>query len=121
MVGEQPIKIVKTGPSIVVESGADVGMSAAYFSLRYPAAAIVAIEPERDLLIHAGAWLDLLLHRAYRLAIPTDHVSSVGTITTARRSAQPNFDPETPDPRKFALVIGYHNVFDAGGCAAMRI
>jgi FkbM family methyltransferase len=33
-------------PSIIVDAGANVGMSAAYFSLRYPAATIVAIEPE---------------------------------------------------------------------------
>jgi FkbM family methyltransferase len=33
-------------PSIIVDAGANVGMSAAYFSLRYPAATIIAIEPE---------------------------------------------------------------------------
>jgi FkbM family methyltransferase len=33
-------------PSIIVDAGANVGMSAAYFSLRYPNAKIVAIEPE---------------------------------------------------------------------------
>jgi FkbM family methyltransferase len=33
-------------PSIIVDAGANVGMSAAWFSLRYPAAKIVAIEPE---------------------------------------------------------------------------
>jgi FkbM family methyltransferase len=33
-------------PSIIVDAGANVGMSSAYFSLRYPAARIIAIEPE---------------------------------------------------------------------------
>lgn len=33
-------------PSIIVDAGANVGMSAVYFSLHYPAATIVAIEPE---------------------------------------------------------------------------
>lgn len=33
-------------PSIIIDAGANVGMSAAYFALRYPRAKIVAIEPE---------------------------------------------------------------------------
>jgi FkbM family methyltransferase len=33
-------------PSIIVDAGANVGMSAVYFSLRYPNAKIIAIEPE---------------------------------------------------------------------------
>jgi FkbM family methyltransferase len=33
-------------PSIIIDAGANVGMSAAYFTLRYPMAKIVAIEPE---------------------------------------------------------------------------
>lgn len=33
-------------PSIIIDAGANVGMSAAYFALRYPLAKIVAIEPE---------------------------------------------------------------------------
>jgi FkbM family methyltransferase len=33
-------------PSLIVDAGANVGMSAAYFSLRYPSATIIAIEPE---------------------------------------------------------------------------
>lgn len=33
-------------PSTIVDAGANVGMSAVYFSLRYPAAKIIAIEPE---------------------------------------------------------------------------
>ena len=36
----------KRPPSIIIDAGANVGMSAAYFSLRYPAATIFAIEPE---------------------------------------------------------------------------
>jgi FkbM family methyltransferase len=32
--------------SIIVDAGANVGMSAAYFSLHHPAATVVAIEPE---------------------------------------------------------------------------
>jgi FkbM family methyltransferase len=34
-------------PSTIIDAGANVGMSAAYFALRYPAATIVAIEPDR--------------------------------------------------------------------------
>lgn len=33
-------------PSIIVDAGANVGMSAVYFSTRYPEATIVALEPE---------------------------------------------------------------------------
>jgi len=33
-------------PAVIVDAGANVGMSAAYFSLRYPTAKIIAIEPE---------------------------------------------------------------------------
>jgi FkbM family methyltransferase len=33
-------------PSVIVDAGANAGMSAVWFSLRYPAAKIVAIEPE---------------------------------------------------------------------------
>lgn len=33
-------------PSIIVDAGANVGMSAAYFALRYPTARIFAVEPE---------------------------------------------------------------------------
>jgi FkbM family methyltransferase len=33
-------------PSIIIDAGANVGVSAAYFTLRYPMAKIVAIEPE---------------------------------------------------------------------------
>ncbi|MCL2453269.1 MAG: FkbM family methyltransferase [Alphaproteobacteria bacterium] len=33
-------------PSIIIDAGANVGMSAVYFTLRYPMAKIVAIEPE---------------------------------------------------------------------------
>jgi FkbM family methyltransferase len=33
-------------PSMIIDAGANVGMSAAYFSLRYPSATILAIEPE---------------------------------------------------------------------------
>lgn len=35
-------------PLIIVDAGANVGMSAVYFSLRYPTATIVAIEPEES-------------------------------------------------------------------------
>jgi FkbM family methyltransferase len=34
-------------PALIVDAGANVGMSAAYFSLRYPAATIIAVEPEQ--------------------------------------------------------------------------
>jgi FkbM family methyltransferase len=33
-------------PSIIVDAGANVGMSAVYFALRYPGATIIAVEPE---------------------------------------------------------------------------
>lgn len=33
-------------PSIIVDAGANVGMSAVYFALRYPEAKIIAVEPE---------------------------------------------------------------------------
>jgi FkbM family methyltransferase len=33
-------------PKVIVDAGANVGMSAAYFSLNYPGAKIIAIEPE---------------------------------------------------------------------------
>jgi len=33
-------------PSVIIDAGANVGMTAAYFALRYPMAKIVAIEPE---------------------------------------------------------------------------
>jgi len=33
-------------PSIIVDAGANVGMSAVYFALRYPEATIIAVEPE---------------------------------------------------------------------------
>ena len=33
-------------PSVIVDAGANIGMSAVYFALRYPTATIVAIEPE---------------------------------------------------------------------------
>jgi FkbM family methyltransferase len=36
---------LSTNPSIIVDAGANVGMSAAYYSLRYPSATIVAVEP----------------------------------------------------------------------------
>ena len=35
-------------PSIIVDAGANVGMSSVYFALHYPNAKIVAIEPERS-------------------------------------------------------------------------
>jgi FkbM family methyltransferase len=33
-------------PSVIVDAGANVGMSAVYFALRYPAATVIAIEPD---------------------------------------------------------------------------
>jgi FkbM family methyltransferase len=33
-------------PSVIIDAGANVGMSAVYFSIRYPGATIIAIEPE---------------------------------------------------------------------------
>ena len=33
-------------PSIILDAGANVGMSAVYFALRYPGATIIAVEPE---------------------------------------------------------------------------
>ena len=33
-------------PKVIIDAGANVGMSAVYFALRYPVAKIVAIEPE---------------------------------------------------------------------------
>jgi FkbM family methyltransferase len=33
-------------PSIILDAGANVGMSAVYFALRYPAATVIAIEPD---------------------------------------------------------------------------
>src|SRR5262245_54333406 len=35
-------------PSIIVDAGANVGMTAVYFALRYPNARIIAIEPESE-------------------------------------------------------------------------
>ena len=58
-------------PNVIVDAGANVGMSAIYFTLRYPVARVFAIEPElsnfeilsknaklypRIVPIHAGLW-----------------------------------------------------------------
>jgi hypothetical protein len=33
-------------PSVIVDAGANIGLTSVYFALRYPAARIVAVEPE---------------------------------------------------------------------------
>lgn len=35
-----------TPPAVIIDAGANAGMSAVYFALRYPGARIIAIEPE---------------------------------------------------------------------------
>jgi len=42
---EYDLSLVQS-PSVIIDAGANVGMSAVYFSVRYPTAKIVAIEPE---------------------------------------------------------------------------
>lgn len=68
---EYKLSVLPQQPNVIVDAGANVGMSAIYFALRYPAAKIIAIEPEPSnfeilsknaklypqiVPVHAGLW-----------------------------------------------------------------
>src|SRR5689334_12581239 len=38
--------LLATEPSVIIDAGANVGMSAVYFAQRYPGAKIIAVEPD---------------------------------------------------------------------------